>query len=122
MSHFLINHIALSDGSCCGRGGGGLRGGGAGAWMARVKGSAGQEVSWKYLLFLREIALAVYQRHSIQGLKKASLINVHSFIVEVKFRWRPGRRGGCPTPNLPPPPPQGSGVVRIFRNLSKMVP
>ena len=26
--------------------------------------SAGQEVSWKYLLFLREIALVIYQRHS----------------------------------------------------------
>ena len=36
---------------------------------------------------------------SKQGLKKASLINVHSFIAEVKLkrRWRPGRRGGCPT-------------------------
>ena len=31
-------------------------------------------------------------------LKKASLINVHSFTVEVKFKWRPGRRGGYPTP------------------------
>ena len=32
--------------------------------------------------------------------KKASLINVHSFIAEVKLkrRWRPRRRGGCLTP------------------------
>ena len=45
-------------------------------------------------------------------------INVYLFIVEVKLkrmRWRFGRRGGCLTP-------AGSGMVRIFGNLSKMVP
>ena len=54
------------------------------------KGSEGQEVSWKYLLFLSEMALAMYQ-------KTLYRINVHSFIVEVKLkrrRWIPRRRGG----------------------------
>ena len=64
-----------------------------------------------FYLFLREMALGVYQS---RGLKKASLINVHSFIAEVKLkrRWRPGRRGGCLTP-------PGSHMVRIFQNISK---
>ena len=56
----------------------------------------GWEVSY-FNLLLREMALGVYQS---RGFKKASLINVHSFIAEVKLkrRWRPRGRGGCPTP------------------------
>ena len=38
--------------------------GGVGAWKARGYDHVGWGVSLKYLLFLREIALAVYQRHS----------------------------------------------------------
>ena len=49
---------------------------------------------------------------SKQGLKKASLINVHSFIAEVKLkrRWRPGRRGGCLTPL--PRKPHGKNISK----------
>ena len=75
----------------------------------------GQEVSY-FNLFLREMAAGCVSK---QSLKKASLINVHSVIAEVKLkrRWRSRRRGGCLTP------PPGSHMVRIFQNidLSKTV-
>ena len=63
MSHFLINGIALKDGSFDGRGGGdGGRGGGecrgAGCWKAKGKGGKGWQVS---SLLLNEMPLAVYQ-------------------------------------------------------------
>ena len=59
VSHFLINCIALQEGSFDGRGGGGRgRGecGGAGQWKAMEKGSEGQQVS---SLLLKEMPLAV---------------------------------------------------------------
>ena len=55
---------------------------------------------------------------SKQGLIKASLINVHSFISEVKSRqrWRPRRRGGCLTP------PRKLHGKNILKCISKTVP
>ena len=50
-------------------------------------------------LFLREKALGVYQS---RFKKKASLINVHSFIAEVKLRGGGGPEGEV----VPDPPPQ----------------
>ena len=49
-----------------------------------------------FYLFLREMGIGCVSK---QGLKKVSLINVHSFIAEVKLnrRWRPRRGGGCLT-------------------------
>ena len=68
------------------------------------KGSEGWQVS---SLLLKKMPLAVY------GFKKTSLIN-DSFISEVKtrWRWRPRRRGRHLSP-------QGSCMVRIFRNVSQ---
>ena len=45
--------------------------------------------------------------------KKASLINVHSFITEVKLkrRWRSRRRGWCPTPPAPRKP-HGKNILK----------
>ena len=113
MSHFLINCIALQEGSLDGRGGGGgVRGGGecggAGQWKAMDKGGEGQQVS---NLLLKEMPLAVYE------FKKASLIN-DSFISEVKSRWkwRPRRRGGHLSS------PRKLHGKNISKCISKMVP
>ena len=48
------------------------------------------------------------------GFKKASLINVHSFIAEVKLKrsWRPRRRDWCLTPPLSRKPPHGKNISK----------